>query len=111
MNSDAFAPWSSRTIPANDADDSPKLDAHDRRSVRDIPTLNRNHLNGISIVFPPKTLQVKIYDLISPRRSQAHFLREQNTHLTRTRDLLLQRLIAGKLSVEDLDIAFPPGME
>jgi type I restriction enzyme, S subunit len=29
--------------------------------------------------------------------------------LTRTRDLLLPRLI-GKLSVEDLDIQFPPSM-
>jgi hypothetical protein len=27
-----------------------------------------------------------------------------------TRDLLLPRLISGKLSVEDLDIEFPPGM-
>jgi hypothetical protein len=27
-----------------------------------------------------------------------------------TRDLLLPRLISGKLSVEDLDIQFPPGM-
>jgi len=28
----------------------------------------------------------------------------------RTRDLLLPRLISGKLSVEDLDIQFPPSM-
>ena len=76
-----------------------------------VPTLNRNHLNGISIVVPPKTLQEKFDDLVSPLRSQADLLREQNTHLSRTRDLLLPRLISGKLSVEDLDIAFPPGME
>lgn len=30
--------------------------------------------------------------------------------LTQTRDLLLPRLISGKLSVEDLDIKFPPSM-
>jgi type I restriction enzyme S subunit len=30
--------------------------------------------------------------------------------LTQTRDLLLPRLISGKLSVENLDIQFPPGM-
>ncbi len=29
---------------------------------------------------------------------------------TRTRDLLLPRLISGKLPVESLPIAFPPGM-
>ena len=30
--------------------------------------------------------------------------------LTKTRDLLLPRLISGKLPVENLDIQFPPGM-
>jgi hypothetical protein len=29
---------------------------------------------------------------------------------SRTRELLLARLISGKLSVADLDIQFPPGM-
>jgi type I restriction enzyme S subunit len=35
---------------------------------------------------------------------------EQNENLTQTRDLLLPRLISGKLSVEDLGIQFPPSM-
>ena len=35
---------------------------------------------------------------------------EQNRILTKTRDLLLPRLISAKLSVEDLDIQFPPSM-
>ena len=34
-----------------------------------------------------------------------------NIALRKTRDLLLPRLISGKLSVENLDIQFPPGME
>jgi type I restriction enzyme S subunit len=33
-----------------------------------------------------------------------------NEVLTKTRDLLLPRLISGRLAVEDLDIRFPPGM-
>ena len=33
-----------------------------------------------------------------------------NQRLVETRDLLLPRLISGKLSVENLDIQFPPGM-
>ena len=37
-------------------------------------------------------------------------LARQNEPLTQTRDLLLPRLISGKLSVEDLDIQFPPSM-
>jgi type I restriction enzyme S subunit len=32
------------------------------------------------------------------------------THLKQIRDRLLTRLIPGKLSVEDLDIKFPPSM-
>jgi type I restriction enzyme S subunit len=31
-------------------------------------------------------------------------------NLTTTRNKLLPRLISGKLSVENLDIQFPPGM-
>jgi type I restriction enzyme S subunit len=34
-----------------------------------------------------------------------------NEVLTASRDQLLPRLISGKLSVEHLDIRFPPGME
>ena len=34
----------------------------------------------------------------------------ENIHLKKSRDLLLPRLISGKLSVEQLDIKFPPNM-
>jgi type I restriction enzyme S subunit len=37
-------------------------------------------------------------------------LDQQTRILTKTRDLLLPRLISGKLSVADLDIQFPPSM-
>jgi type I restriction enzyme, S subunit len=75
-----------------------------------VPTLNRNHLNGIPMIVPPKYLQKSFDETISPLHSQADLLRQSITHLTRTRDLLLPRLISGKLSVEDLDIEFPLGM-
>lgn len=39
-----------------------------------------------------------------------HTLTEQALKLAQTRDLLLPRLISGKLAVEDLDIQFPPSM-
>lgn len=32
-------------------------------------------------------------------------------NLTKTRDLLLPRLISGKLRVDELDIQFPPSMQ
>jgi len=49
----------------------------------------------------------KQVDPIFELRSQ---LEASNDNLTKTRDLLLPRLISGKLSVEDLDIQFPPSM-
>jgi hypothetical protein len=42
--------------------------------------------------------------------SQIHILSRQIENLVRTRDLLLPRLISGKLSVENLDIQFPLSM-
>ena len=38
------------------------------------------------------------------------YCQQQIERLSQTRDLLLPRLISGKLSVENLDIQFPPGM-
>jgi hypothetical protein len=43
-------------------------------------------------------------------QSHASTASPQTAHLTRTRDLLLPRLISGKLPVEARPIAFPPSM-
>lgn len=76
-----------------------------------VPTLNRNHLNGIPIIVPSKELQDRFDEVVSKFHTQAELLRNMNQKLVETRDLLLPRLISGKLSVEHLDIQFPPGME
>jgi len=47
---------------------------------------------------------------VSPILEQKLTLTKVNRKLIQTRDLLLPRLISGKLSVENLDIQFPPGM-
>lgn len=75
-----------------------------------VPTLNRNHIEGLKIAVPPKVLQAKFDELIRPLHAQAELVRKSNATLTRTRDLLLPRLISGKLRVDDLDIEFPPSM-
>ncbi len=49
-------------------------------------------------------------EIVVPLHQQAENFRVANINLTQTRDLLLPRLISGKLSVEDLDIQFPPSM-
>lgn len=76
-----------------------------------VPTLNRNHLNGIPIAVPDKSLQQRFEEFVEPVHQQAECFRVANHTLAETRDLLLPRLISGMLSVEDLDIQFPPSMK
>lgn len=75
-----------------------------------VPTLNRNHLNGLPIVVPKKSVQERFNDNLAKIHSQVELLGTANQKLLATRDVLLPRLLSGKLSVENLDIQFPPGM-
>ena len=75
-----------------------------------IPSLNRNHLGGLYMSVPPKSLQNKFDEQILVLFQQKENLKKSNEALKQTRDRLLTRLISGKLSVEDLDIQFPPSM-
>ena len=59
---------------------------------------------------PPPELRRRFSEVVRPHFSQIHLLSCQNEYLTKTRNLLLPRLISGKLNVENLDIQFPPGM-
>ncbi len=62
----------------------------------------------ISICLPGECLIRKSNDIAQPIFEKLEVLLSANATLTR--DLLLMRLISGKLSVEDLDIQFPPSM-
>lgn len=75
-----------------------------------VPTLNRNHLGGLYMSIPPKNLQNNFNDKIAIIFKQKELVVKLNNNLAETRDRLLTRLISGKLSVEDLDIQFPPSM-
>ncbi len=63
------------------------------------------------IIIPPIQLQNKFVPIAEPLYAEADLLGKVNTQLAKMRDMLLPRLISGKLSVEHLDIQFPPGME
>lgn len=76
-----------------------------------VPTLNRNHLNGIPMIVPPKEFQDSFDAVISPLFMEKELIEQSNKVLIKTRDALLPRLISGKLSVENLDIQFPPSMQ
>lgn len=75
-----------------------------------VPTLNRNHLGGLYMPVPPKDLQDEFDGKISIIFRQKEILAKATDALKQTRDRLLTRLISGKLSIEDLDIQFPPSM-
>ncbi len=63
------------------------------------------------MLTPPATLQQQFEDAVKPILDLKDQIGLENTVATQTRDLLLPRLISGKLSVEDLDIQFPPSMQ
>ncbi len=67
-----------------------------------VPTLNRNHVIGIPIAVPDKSLQAKFHNIVDPIHKEAENIRRTNLCLSKSRDLLLPRLISGKFSVEDL---------
>jgi type I restriction enzyme S subunit len=66
--------------------------------------------NVIPLLMPPADLVKQFNALIKPLFENLGFLMTGKGRLIQSRDLLLSRLIIGKLSVEDLDIHFPPSM-
>jgi restriction endonuclease S subunit len=62
------------------------------------------------IIIPPKDLQDQFAWKAFPLYAQVDLLAEANQRLSTVRDRLLPHLLSGKLSVENLDIQFPPGM-
>ena len=63
------------------------------------------------ITIPPKQLQKAFSPMVEPLYAEADLLEVAINRLEKMRDAFLPRLISGKLSVENLDIQFPPGME
>ena len=77
-----------------------------------VPHANKEFINRI-LIFIPKDgdLLIRFNEKYQCFYEQITNLHRQNENLTKTSDLLLPRLISGKLSVEDLDIQFPPSMQ
>ena len=69
-----------------------------------VPSLNRNNVHGLPTVLPQKEVIIAFDKVAVDIFDQAKLLRRKNENLRTTRDLLLPKLISGKLDVEDLDI-------
>lgn len=67
-----------------------------------VPTLNQNHLHTLKFYLPSKSLQKSFDQLIIPIFNQVENLKSQVNILKQTRDLLLLRLISGKLKVKEI---------
>ncbi len=74
-------------------------------------SVNAQVIGGTPILLPPNKLMQKFNDIISGFRNQINILNDSIEKLEYTKNMLLPRLISGKLSVEHLDIQFPPDMQ
>ena len=69
-----------------------------------VPSLNRNNVHGLPTLLPNREVIAVFDEIAIAIFDQAKLLRRKNENLRTTRDLLLPKLISGKLDVEDLDI-------
>lgn len=63
------------------------------------PLITQGLLNKIKILLPPEPILKKYNERSSELLKQQHALRKQNTNLATQRDMLLPRLMSGKLEV------------
>jgi type I restriction enzyme, S subunit len=76
-----------------------------------VPGLNRKQAYSNEVLVPKSGLIEQFEVLVKPLYDQKRSLIKMNDNLEKTKKQLLPRLISGKLSVENLDIQFPPSME
>lgn len=76
-----------------------------------VPGLNRNQAYSNKFYLPKKSIIENFSSIAKQKIDMKHSLSKQNMYLRLSRDMLLSRLISGKLSVERLDIQFPPSMQ
>ena len=74
------------------------------------PQANATTMALFPVLYPPEPLLNEFNRIAEPMLDEKELLLNQIAALSRARDLLLPRLISGKLSVENLDIQFPPSM-
>lgn len=76
-----------------------------------MPRADWDFLKKLEVLCPDEQLLKRYESIFGNLNSQIQNLLLANSKLSATRDMLLPRLISGKLSVESLDIQFPPSMQ
>ena len=75
-----------------------------------VPGLNREQAYSNPVILPPAPLVEKFEGVVISYFAKKKHLLKKNEILSEMRDQLLNRLISGKLPVDQLDIQFPPSM-
>lgn len=73
-------------------------------------SVGKDELKGFKLLSPPRELEEKFNHITKEIDDQISCLINSVKNLEKTKNMLLPRLISGKLSVEHLDIQFPPSM-
>lgn len=63
------------------------------------PHVYPKHINKLYTIIPDEEILLKFQEVVSPIYDSIKLLREKNTNLTKQRDMLLPRLMSGKLEV------------
>ena len=66
-----------------------------------VPTLNRNHVHGLPMPIPPKGFVQAFDEIALPLMRRQRQNEQENIALTQTRDLLLPKLMSGKIRLRD----------
>lgn len=73
--------------------------------------LSQDLIKGYKVLVADENSISKFAKLVEPIFMQVKSLMEEQSKLKNIKERLLPRLISGKLSVEELDIQFPPSMQ
>ncbi|MGI9021550.1 MAG: restriction endonuclease subunit S [Solirubrobacterales bacterium] len=78
-----------------------------------VPTLNRNHISGLSMPIPPPSLVAYFDEVSAPLFEFMTALRNWNYKLVESQGLILPRLVSGHLDIADIDLGIltPPETE
>ncbi len=74
-------------------------------------SVGKDELKAFKLLSPPKLLAEKFNQIAKEIDDQISCLINSVKNLEKTKNMLLPRLISGKLSVEHLDIQYPPSMQ
>lgn len=76
-----------------------------------LPRIILSDFKKMNILMPSYPIMNAYEKMVSPIFQEIKILELGIENLSATKEMLLPRLISGKLSVEDLDIQFPPSMQ